>query len=866
MTQNHNVVDLDKLRTVPDGKASSGSLPAPLSKVRDLAIGQLKTLLRQLFDNADDALFELADKAGSNGEQAKYFDAMREVRLQRKQIALLMLQSVVRSFNQVGRYKLQGITATEAPSSLESLSLVQNDELEERVAIEGMVSKTRGTCGQSIDHYQIRVESLLPNASLDQAHIPASPEILVHSFVDGCKDLQVDIESKLIVFKLFEKYVLTNIADMYQKSNQQLIDDGVMPDLKQVRSADKRVPGQSASAGHSTSRQSSSDGNAYSDGSSYTDRYSHSGNHLMDGETGEIIEEDAGLFESLRHMLHAQGNAQQTNNGFVGGSVGGASGFTEVSRDQVVSVLSNAQQGLPLAPNNGEIGVMDFRSLLIGQMSESGIEAPKFKKVDDDVINLVSMLFEFILDDRQLQPTMKALIARLQIPMLKVAMLDRNFFNKGGHPARKLLNEIATAAIGWNEKPEGQRDPLKDKVEYVVQSLLENFDSNFDVFESLLSEFTRFLDVESRRGQLIEQRTRDAEEGMARNETAKSVVQHSIERIVGNKTLPESAKALLQDAWGQYMSLTYLKHGEQSAEWGGVLTVAENLVWSVCPDKAKPDARNHLLSLIPGLLKNLRAGLNEASYDQFKSSELLKSLEGLHIDALQMLATASLDIDTLKAENAPHANQTFADLIDPKTVEKDLGIDDDLEERNEGLSLEDDSSDISNSMDSLLDDVDLILDGVSDSDISGEGVAVNETEAVREQTICEETIRKEPKSAELPEAITIESAINIPEVVKRNTSVISDAASAEMIESLRVGSWLEFQENGKIIRCKLAALIRVTGKYIFVDRSGIKVADKNKPELLDMAQQGLISVLNDGLLFDRALESVIGNLRNNRKD
>ena len=130
MTQNHNVVDLDKLRSVPDGKTTSGSLPAPLAKVRDLAIGQLKTLLRQLFDNADDALFELADKAGSNGEQAKYFDSMREVRLQRKQIALLMLQSVVRSFNQVGRYKLSGVSSTEAPSSLDSLSLVQNDELE----------------------------------------------------------------------------------------------------------------------------------------------------------------------------------------------------------------------------------------------------------------------------------------------------------------------------------------------------------------------------------------------------------------------------------------------------------------------------------------------------------------------------------------------------------------------------------------------------------------------------------------------------------------------------------------------------------------------------------------------------------------
>ena len=80
------------------------------------------------------------------------------------------------------------------------------------------------------------------------------------------------------------------------------------------------------------------------------------------------------------------------------------------------------------------------------------------------------------------------------------------------------MNEIATAAIGWNEKPEGQRDPLKQKVESIVQQLLEDFDNDLSVFDTLLADFTRFIDIESRRGQLIEQRTRDAEEGMARNE------------------------------------------------------------------------------------------------------------------------------------------------------------------------------------------------------------------------------------------------------------------------------------------------------------------------------------------------------------
>lgn len=859
MTQNHNVVDLDKLRAIPEGGASKSSLPAPLSKVRDLAVTQLKTLLRLLFDNADDALFELADKAGSNGEQAKYFDAMREVRLQRKQVAVLMLQSVVRSFNQVGRYKLKNLTADDKPTSLESLSLVQNDELEERVAIDGMVSKTRSACGQSVDHYQIRIESLLPNTELDQAHIPASPEVIVHSFVDGCKDLQVDIESKLIVLKLFEKYVLNGVAEFYQKANQQLISDGVMPDLKQVRANERRTATRTPPTAQAESARSSAS------------------SQLVDGETGEVISEEGGLFESLRQMLHAQSDAPQTRSGYTGNGSGvghpnaagmtggaGAGGFTEVSRDQVVSVLSNVQHDLPqFQSSQNDVGLMNFRALLAEQMSVSGIESPSFKKVDDDVINLVSMLFEFILDDRQLQPTMKALISRLQIPMLKVAMLDRSFFNKGGHPARKLLNEIATAAIGWNEKPEGQRDPLKDKVESIVQALLENFDSNLDVFDSLLSEFTRFLDVESRRGQLIEQRTRDAEEGMARNESAKGTVQQSIDRIIGNKTLPESAQTLLEDGWGQYMSLTYLKHGDQSEAWNHALTVAENLVWSVCPDIDKPDARSHLLSMIPGLLKSIRAGLSEASYDQFKSGELLRSLEGLHIDALQMLANSS-PAEVLPEQNEAESIETKAfvpeqkktvsvtpDIIDEGLInEVDAAIN--ISTPVDALSSDQTTGDtesanrqtkIESQMDTLLDDVDSILD-----DVDAAGHEATSAESIH---------------AHASDAIITNDSVELPHSTSTETA---DPATIEMVESLRVGSWLEFHEDGKVVRCKLAALIRVTGKYIFVDRSGIKVADKNKAELLTMAQQGLISMLNDGLLFDRALESVIGNLRNNRND
>ena len=79
---------------------------------------------------------------------------------------------------------------------------------------------------------------------------------------------------------------------------------------------------------------------------------------------------------------------------------------------------------------------------------------------------------------------------------------------------------------------------------------------------------------------------------------------------------------------------------------------------------------------------------------------------------------------------------------------------------------------------------------------------------------------------------------------------------------LEVGNWVEFQQGGgKVVRCRLAAIIRATGKYIFVNRAGVKIVENNRAGLLKAYQRGELNLLDEGRLFDRALESVIGNLR-----
>src|SRR5690606_5883111 len=166
----------------------------------------------------------------------------------------------------------------------------------------------------------------------------------------------------------------------------------------------------------------------------------------------------AEMFGLLRELMAGHRNQGAP---IAGGTEGSSAGFTGVgshntslpvlSQVDLMSMLSVAQQrfeapGTGLAATAGN-GLLDMGALLQTLM-QGELQPARLNQMDEDVINLVSMLFEFILNDNQLPASMKALIARLQIPMLKVAILDKSFFGKEGHPARRLLNEIATAAIG----------------------------------------------------------------------------------------------------------------------------------------------------------------------------------------------------------------------------------------------------------------------------------------------------------------------------------------------------------------------------------------------------------------------------------
>ncbi|MEJ5280836.1 DUF1631 domain-containing protein [Pseudomonas sp. MYb541] len=585
MHNDGKVVPFNKAPATPSPLAR---LPVVLLQVRDKAAQQLQQGLQDLFDNADDTLFEMADKARNNLDHHIFFEAMRDLRLKRKNFERVFMERLFEAFaslGQAGRGELQLVPVVSydaAPGS-------SKDDLEKAVALEAMLGRVRHRDGLALAQLTARLSALLGNR-LDDCENPLGPALLCEFFLRAGRSLGVEIRVKLIMLKLFEKYVLSDADQLYGEANQLLVATGVLPELKAVPSRRIEAP---------ESRE------------------------LAREETLPPVDENGQeAFAALQPLLTAV-------RGSVAPTLEASAETLPIATRDLLRLLSHLQQYVPEPEVEDDFDLRNQLEQLLTRVSVKSGKSRVVEDADEDVINLIALLFEFILNDRAVPDAFKALIGRLQIPMLKVAVLDKSLFSRTSHPARRLLNEIAAAGMGG-----GQRDHLYLRIEQVVQRLLNEFVEDPTIFSQLLAEFSAFTADERRRSDLLEQHTRDAEAGRVRTEAARQRVADVLNKRLLGKTLPRPVVQFLQQAWSQVLLLASLKHGEQSVQWQAGLRTMDELVWSVGLQQ-DTEAGRHLLEQLPGLLKALRDGLTSAAFDPFSTREFFVRLQALHVQAAE---------------------------------------------------------------------------------------------------------------------------------------------------------------------------------------------------------------------------------------
>ncbi len=762
------VSDLSKVVDLgPRLDPSSERVGQLLNAVRGIANRRLQQWVGNAFEHVDDALFDLAEKAENNAAQMHYFDGMRDVRKRRPLVERNFLATINRELGELTHPKSpSSAAASSGVSSNAELTLVADNELEESLAITSMISKNDSRLARDLFAVNQRLSVICGGHKIDDASNPVAPAILSQAFRQALRELTADMRVKLIIYKLFDRYVLSSLEELYQEINSELVEAGVLP---QLHHHVVRTP---AAASVSISKSVDDDAVART---------------VAGAESGDIPND---LLQTLHALFSARrapasagsapgyGGAVANN----GGNAGTVSSGPLPSAHELLGALSVLQNQiasagpLPQAATGSERDAADLsrevqqlKSQLLNQIGALRGERPSHvATIDEDTIDLVGMLFEFILEDRNLPAEMQVLLARLQIPYLKAAILDRKMFAHRQHPARRLLDSLAEQAKGWSDESDRDRR-LYEKVKVIVEKLLHEFDDDMSIFERLLADLQQFHDINKRRSELAEQRVAESTRGREKLELARRRAAREIIERIGQHQLPPLVHGILARAWANHLVLTLLRQGEASNEFRGALHFVDDFIASARPIKSAED-RERLRHTLPSIERALRLGLANVAFQEQDVERLLGQLHAYYRQQLGEAGDESLAASV--TEDA--AMLSMPDTIQP-VVEQDAG---------------------------------------------------------REES-------RHPEPAMVP----------------------LDSPEWQQVQALQPGTWLEFSHiDQAMARAKLSWISPMTGRYLFVNRRGLKVADYAPEELAVLLADGKATILAGNALFDRAMSSIVTRL------
>lgn len=586
----------DYLKTVKGKSGKQPQLPAVAVQIKTDALLILEARLSELFSNCDDLFFDLSNRAATNNEQNLYFEAMRDVRVK--------APGVVNSFKQLYEQlyiDLNNGIKKKPPSEgseTDTLSLVQEDELEEEVAITGMVSKSRIRCQEQLYQLVTRLDYLMSNIEVTEDNNPLDPQQLCSIFAEACESLQINIKAQIIVYKQFERVVISQLSGLYSTANQLLINAGVLPKIK-YRSTKK--PGANTP-----------------DGNTEEGAPPLATNLQPNQQVGFDFNELTGLLAGMRkYGLSAIPNYMSYT----------ANPGTVLPRTELVDLLTELQpQAYQASLDSGDITAKLHN--IVGQILASRGKDPAraLKQADEDVINLVAMFFDFVLDDDGLPLHAQALISRLQIPIVKLALKDSTFFSNNDHPARKLINTIAQAAIGWESEQHPDKDLLYKKISESVQTINEQYINDESIILATLQNLVEFIDKEMHKASLVEKRTSQQVEGQAKSQHARQKAQRLLFEKLEKSKLPSEVHTFLCDRWLNYLVLTTLRQGEDSQDWIEAEQLVDDLIWACQPhDDSKSHERQK--NLIPNIIERVRFGLKSISDSEDAAEAEAQSLK-----------------------------------------------------------------------------------------------------------------------------------------------------------------------------------------------------------------------------------------------
>lgn len=262
------------------------------------------------------------------------------------------------------------------------------------------------------------------------------------------------------------------------------------------------------------------------------------------------------------------------------------------------------------------------------------LSATTAKTVDQQVIELLSRLFEAVLTDPQLPPAFRAPIVRLQVSALRVALVDPSMLHAHDHPVWQLMNRIAASGESAGPAASANAQALLAFCETLVGDIARAPVQDAEVYRRGLVRLQSFLAEQLRLAQAEAASTIAALAHAERLESlARDLAARLTEQVASIRT-SATIRRFVTGPWARALAEAMLRFGDKKEPTLGYLKATDELLWSLrLPDH--PQSRQRLVALLPGLLQRLREGMALGGMPNDQQDALLDELMAVHTEALR---------------------------------------------------------------------------------------------------------------------------------------------------------------------------------------------------------------------------------------
>lgn len=565
---------------------------------------------RHLFDSSSQVLLEFADAAENNRLQRLFFDAQREFYLKE--------ETIVGDFERSLRSHLldfPGTSGSNTQLGADTLSLVEVEDYERSLALETIAKRTVDRQLNELHALSQRLSALFGGRPVPISQVPANPLQVIRIFDPVSRKLDVEKEVRLVFYTLFDRYVMSQLGDLYADFNKRLIELGILPNIKfEYQRHAKGAPGSTPE----TTKQPDPDNAAAADDGTqppegYPTQPPGSGQRLRPSTptSTETLSAISSLLMAKRQRQEEKAEPLQTSAPILptAANIDDAIGDDRVLLEAPNPVpLPSGQPGHKVVAVDAEL-LVKVKNALEKQrrIIKSLVGRDKLDRREEDVIDIVGMLFEAMLNEKLLPNAVKTLLSHLHTRYLKIAVQSHDFLENNNHPARSLFERMLDAGIRW-VREDNLRAGIYPQLQEIVTSILrhQTLDDAFFV-----EQMEHLKNAEQRLGQqstAAEERTLETERGRARLEQAKKIVKQTIDDIGGEVQVAPAVVTFLTTTFADYLTLLLLRTelDTGSKQWSNAYSIGEALVAAaVYATKGQPVAQSMRDDLTERLLASV---------------------------------------------------------------------------------------------------------------------------------------------------------------------------------------------------------------------------------------------------------------------